>query len=163
MLKNPDFRLLASGTIFNSVGFQGEQVDASLLLYQLPGSTVWVGVGLALSFLPMLLIGVPAGATADHFDRRRLLPLIEAGMFIAMAGAAWLFRSAEPGMTALLTLLLVTGSLRALHQDIVGRRTKCNTGARDHPKPKAGGLGQHQDGKPEPDHRRQIGDAVVAE
>lgn len=118
MLKNPDFRLLASGTIFNSVGFQGEQVVASLLLYQLTGSTVWVGVGLALSFLPMLLIGVPAGATADHFDRRRLLPLIEAGMVIAMAGAAWLFWSAEPGMTALLTLLLVTGSLRALHHPV---------------------------------------------
>ena len=104
--------------MFNSVGFQGEQVVASLLLYQLTGSTVWVGIGLALSFLPMLLIGVPAGATADHFDRRRLLPMVEAGMVVAMAVAAWLFWSSAPGMTALLTLLVVTGSLRALHHPV---------------------------------------------
>ena len=115
MLKNADFRRLAVGTMFTSAGFQGEQVVASMLLYQLTGSTVWVGVGLALSFIPMLLIGVPAGVTADHFDRRKLLPLIETGTLIAMSVAAWLFWTETPSVVPLLAMLLLTGSLRALH------------------------------------------------
>jgi MFS family permease len=127
-LAHADFRRLAFGAGFTSIGFQGEQVLVSMLLFQITGSTAWVGIGLAMSFLPMLLVGVPAGATADHFDRRRLLPIFEACLVAVFGLTAWLIWDGETGVPALLTLVFITGTLRAMHfpvrlsyaQDLLG-------------------------------------------
>jgi MFS family permease len=118
MFENRDFRRLALGSSLNSAGFQGEQVVASLLLYQLTGSTFWVGVGLAFSFLPMLLVGVAAGASADHFDRRKLLPRCEAVQVVAMILVAAMFWTGTVTLTILLVFLFVTGTVRAMHQPV---------------------------------------------
>lgn len=118
MLRNPDFRRLAAGSSLHAAGFQGEQVVASLLLYQLTGSTFWVGVGLALSFLPMLIVGVPAGASADHFDRRKLLPLIEVIVMILMGAVAAYFWAVDASVPVLLGIMFVIGCLRAMHHPV---------------------------------------------
>jgi MFS family permease len=99
-----------------------------MLLFQLTGSTAWVGIGLAMSFLPMLLVGVPAGATADHFDRRRLLPVFEACQVLVFGLAAWLAWDGGTTVPALLALVFTTGTVRAMHfpvrlsyaQDLLG-------------------------------------------
>ena len=127
-LAHADFRRLALGAGFTSIGFQGEQVLVSMLLFQITGSTAWVGIGLAMSFLPMLLVGVPAGATADHFDRRRLLPIFEACLVLVFGLTAWMTWDGSIGVPALLALVFVTGTLRAMHfpvrlsyaQDLLG-------------------------------------------
>ncbi|MEM7403744.1 MAG: MFS transporter [Pseudomonadota bacterium] len=118
MLRNPDFQRLAAGSSLHAAGFQGEQVVASLLLYQLTGSTFWVGVGLALSFLPMLLVGVPAGASADHFDRRKLLPLIELAVAVTMGGVALFFWAFSASVPVLLAVMFAVGCLRAMHHPV---------------------------------------------
>ena len=81
------FRRLSLGTLWHAASAQGEQVLVGLLVYQLTDSTGWVGVAYALSFLPMLLVGLPAGLSADRYDRRLMLPLVEAVSFLILA--AW--------------------------------------------------------------------------
>ena len=51
----------------------GEQVVLSLLVFRTTGSSAWVGVVLALYYLPSLVAGVLGGAIADWMDRRRRL------------------------------------------------------------------------------------------
>ena len=77
----------------------------------------------------MLIVGVPAGATADRFDRRRLQPLIEALLVIVMAAMALLFAAGMQLLAVVLAATFVAGSLRAMHHtvrlsyayDILGR------------------------------------------
>ncbi len=113
--RNPTFRWLCAGSGLNSAGMQGEQVVLGLLVYQLTGSSAWVGISLALSFLPMLLIGVPAGALADRFDRRKVLIKTEFVLSLALALFAIFLASNRIGLSAALLMSVVSGSLRALH------------------------------------------------
>ena len=70
--RHAGFRRLSLGTLWHSASAQGEQVLVGLLVYELTGSTAWVGIAYALSFAPMLLVGLPAGLSADRYDRRRI-------------------------------------------------------------------------------------------
>lgn len=117
-LRHPDFRRLCAGSAWHSASFQGEQVLVGLLVYRLTGSTTWVGVVYALNFLPMLLVGLPAGLTADRFDRRRLLPLFEAVAALLMGLLAVAFAAGLGSLTLLLVAAGLTGSVRALHHPV---------------------------------------------
>jgi len=113
-----DFRRLAVGSAFHSASWQGEQVVVGLLVFQLTGSTAWVGITYALAFLPMLIVGVPAGATADRFDRRRLQPLFEALLVVVMGAMALLFAAGIQLLPVVLAATFVTGSLRAMQHPV---------------------------------------------
>ena len=72
-LRFRDFRFLWISSVFNAVGFQGEQVVLGWLVLELTDSPMLVGTALALRMAPFLLIGLPAGAIADRVNRRDFL------------------------------------------------------------------------------------------
>ncbi len=112
---NPVFRWLACGSGLNSAGMQGEQVVLGLLVYQLTQSSAWVGISLALFFAPMLIVGVPAGALADRFDRRSVLIKTEIALFASLAVFAVLLVMGLAGLSAALLMSVLSGVLRSLH------------------------------------------------
>ncbi len=70
-----------------SFGFVLSQVAISWLTLALTGSPLAVGSVFAAQFAPQLLLGIPAGALADAFDRRRVIItscLLEAATATAM-------------------------------------------------------------------------------
>ena len=79
-----DYRNLWAGAAFNQQGMSGEQVVLGLLVFQFTQSTAWVGVMLAVYFLPFFVFGIVSGAVADRLDRRSLLRRIEALIAINM-------------------------------------------------------------------------------
>jgi len=109
------FRKLALGSGFNSAGWQGEQVILGLLAYQLTGSSVWVGVVLAIHFAPMLFVGVPAGVLADRFDRRLLLIQAEIVLVIALIVFTLLLLAGAGTLTAVLIMSVFSGIVRSVH------------------------------------------------
>ena len=113
--RHRDFRLLLTAATSNYIGYGGDQVVIGLLVFQLTGSSAWVGVTLALYFLPLLIFGLAAGAIADWIDRKRLLCIIEA----VIAGNLTVFGVlAAFGVIALWQVLLMTfisGSARAIY------------------------------------------------
>jgi MFS family permease len=133
-LRFRDFRFLWLSSIFNSMGFIGEQVVVGWLVLELTDSPLMVGAALALRMVPFLLLGVIAGAIADRIDRRKLLR----GVSIGMAGlSAVIGLIIMLDLVALWHLLLITfagGCLRAMHQparqsfvyDIVGANNLVN-------------------------------------
>ncbi len=113
--RNPVFRNLALGSSFNSAGWQGEQVILGLLAYQLTGTSIWVGIVLALNFAPMLFVGVPAGVLADRFDRRAVLIQVEAVLVIALIAFALLLSQGAGALPAVLGMSVVSGIVRSVH------------------------------------------------
>lgn len=113
-----DYRRLWVGAALNHLGMNGETVILSLLVYRLTGSTAWVGLSLALYFLPLLIFGLLSGAIADWMDRRVLLRRVELAIVANLLAFAGLLAMGPAPMWLVLVYILVSGSLRALHQPL---------------------------------------------
>lgn len=116
--RHADFRHLAIGSAWHSASFLGEQVLVGLLVYKLTGSSVWVGIAYALAFAPMLVVGLPAGLSADRFDRRRMLPRIEGCALALMGSMALALTYGFESVGLVLVATTLSGTIRALHHPL---------------------------------------------
>jgi MFS family permease len=92
--RNRDFMLLQTGRLLSTFGSGMSSVAYPLLTLAVTHSASKTGYVGAAIFVPWVLVGLPAGTAADHFDRRRLMIAADA------TGAA---------AVGLLALAIVTG------------------------------------------------------
>jgi len=71
-LRHRNARLFFLGLLVSTVGSWVQMTAMSLLVYDLTGRATDVGLTMLCQFLPMLLLGVWAGAVADRHDKRRI-------------------------------------------------------------------------------------------
>lgn len=117
-LKNRDYRHLIAGAAFNNQGLSGEQVVIGFLIIQATGSTAWVGITLAIYFLPFFVFGLLSGVIADWIDRRVLLRRIELASGFTLAVFAVSMAFGPVPLWQIIVFTLCAGSLRALHQPV---------------------------------------------
>jgi hypothetical protein len=106
----------------------GEVVVLGWLTLELTDSPLMVGAAMGMRMLPLFFVGVPAGALADRFPRRRLLMLTGAGQALTAATLGVVALSGRVTLAHVLALTLAAGVLRALEHaarqgythDIVG-------------------------------------------
>jgi MFS family permease len=125
---NRDFLLFTGGTFSSATGLWIQTVAIGWLVLEMTGSAFALGlVGFA-RLIPILLLGLPAGALADRLDHRRFLVFTQTGAFAVatcLAAAAWLDLLSVP---LILVLALLAGVCDAfswpfisvLVKDIVG-------------------------------------------
>jgi MFS family permease len=82
-----------------------QTVAAQWVMLSLTSSAVLIGAISAAGSLPVLLLGIPAGALGDLIDRRRLIIVTQAVMLVAAAALAVL--AALSALTPLLILVLL--------------------------------------------------------
>ncbi len=70
---NRNFRLYFVGQTVSSIGSWSQSLAVIWLVLEITNRSDRLGVATALQFLPMLVLGAPAGVLADKFDNRRLL------------------------------------------------------------------------------------------
>ena len=109
------FRRLLAATFFNGSTMVGEMLLFGLAVYELSGSTAWVGISLALYFAPNFFVGAIAGTIADSFDRARVLRTVEAALGVNLFVIGALFVSGLAGLVVVLLLTLVSGVFRATY------------------------------------------------
>ena len=102
-------------TVFNGASNVGELLLFGLAVYELSGSTAWVGLSLALYFGPNFFVGAIAGTIADSFDRARVLCILETAIGINLLVIGALFMSGAAGLTVVLVLTLVSGVFRSTY------------------------------------------------
>lgn len=76
-LRHRNARLFFIGLMVSTIGTWMQMTAMSLVVYELTGSATSVGVSFLCQFLPMLLLGVWAGAVADRHDKRRITLLTQ--------------------------------------------------------------------------------------
>ncbi len=69
-LRSRDYRLLWIAQLVSVIGDKVHQIAISVLVYKLTGSVAQVGIMLAVTTLPAVVFGVPAGVFVDRWDRR---------------------------------------------------------------------------------------------
>ena len=70
---NRNFRLYFIGQTISSIGSWTQALAVTWLVLDITNRSDRLGIAMALQFLPMLLLGAPAGVLADRLDNRRLL------------------------------------------------------------------------------------------
>ncbi|MER5266326.1 MFS transporter [Actinosynnema sp. NPDC002837] len=76
------FRRLWLSTIVTAVGSQLTAVAVPKQVYDLTGSSGWVGVAAGVALVPLLVFGLYGGAIADVVDRRKLLVVTNTGVAV---------------------------------------------------------------------------------
>ncbi len=111
-LRHPLFRNRWLASILSNTGGWMQDTAATWLMTSLTGSPLLIALMQTAASLPVLLLGLPAGATADILDRRRLLIFWQTWMLAAAAVLSVLSFAGHigPWMLLSLTLLLNVGA-----------------------------------------------------
>ena len=113
VLRHKPFRLFWLARVCSTVAIQMQAVAVGWQIYALTGSVFYLGlVGLA-QFLPMFLLTLAVGHSADRYDRRRIATacqIVEGTALTALAVGSlggWL------GKEAILAIVFLVGAARA--------------------------------------------------
>jgi MFS family permease len=87
-LSNPPFRRLWSANIVTVIGAQLTVVAVPAQIYQITGSSAYVGLTGVFGLVPLVVFGLWGGALADVFDRRTVLRVTTMGLIVTSA-AFW--------------------------------------------------------------------------
>src|SRR5262249_28814775 len=111
-LRRPIFRDRLIASIISNTGSWMQDTAGTWLMTALTTSPLLISLMQTAATLPVLLFGLPAGAMADIFDRRRLLlfwagwMLVAAALLSGLTLAGWM----GPGLLLVLTCLLSVGA-----------------------------------------------------
>jgi MFS family permease len=81
-LRIPAYRRLWSSTIVTAVGSQLTAVAVPKQIYDITGSSAWVGAASMAGLLPLIVFALWGGAIADSMDRRKLLLITNSGIAV---------------------------------------------------------------------------------
>lgn len=119
-LANRDFRWFFIGNAVSQTGTYLQNGVQAVLIYELTGRNVGVGLATAFTFMPVLVLALVGGQLADRFDRRRIFVATQV-LSVAAVGALAVVTGAgtvTPGWiyaTALLLGVAYAISIPAMH------------------------------------------------
>ncbi|HEY7341019.1 MAG TPA: MFS transporter, partial [Ktedonobacterales bacterium] len=108
---NRDWVLLWSGQLVSVVGTQVSQLAYPLLMLALTDSPAQAGFLSAARTIPYLLLGLPAGALVDRWDRRRVMIVCDAGRALALGSIPLTLAFGWLSLAQLYAVALVEGTL----------------------------------------------------
>jgi MFS family permease len=112
--ENRDFQIIVLGQAASAFGDAITLTAMPLLVLWLTGSGALMGVVGALQLVPDLVLGLPAGALADRWDRRRMMFCSDAGRAILTAAIPVTYWLDGPTMAAILLVAAPANALRVL-------------------------------------------------
>jgi MFS family permease len=113
--RHPAFRAIWTANLFSSIGAMIQSVGAAWLMTELTRSHLLIALVQASATIPIMLLGVFAGAIADNHDRRLVMLVAQSGMLVVSALLAALTFAGSIRPYALLALTLAVGAGTALN------------------------------------------------
>jgi MFS family permease len=112
-LRHPAYRRLWSSSLVTAVGSQLTAVAVPKQIYDITGSSGWIGIASFFGLAPLIVFGLWGGAIADAVDRRKLMLATNCG--VALTSVAFWVQAAA-GMRSVWLL----AGLTALQQAMFG-------------------------------------------
>jgi MFS family permease len=88
--RHRNFRLFFAGQLTSVIGTWMQRVAQAWLVLKLTNSSMWLGLVSFSTYMPIVLLGLFAGAVVDHSDRRRLLVITQSLLMISAFVLAFL-------------------------------------------------------------------------
>ncbi|GGS58619.1 MFS transporter [Actinokineospora fastidiosa] len=114
--RNRDYTLLWVGQACAEVGFSASLIAFPLLVLAVTGSAVASGVVLAADAVAQFVVGLPGGALADRWDRRRVMLACEGVQAAALASLVAVLLLDAVVLPHLVLVAVVLGACRALFE-----------------------------------------------
>ena len=111
-----NFRLYFIGQVISSVGSWTQALAVTWIVLDLTDRSDQLGIVMALQFLPMLLLGAPAGVLADKIDNRRLLIATSASSGLVALGFGTMIATGQTSTWAIYALTTMLGLLLAVER-----------------------------------------------
>jgi MFS family permease len=107
-LRHRDFALFWTSAVISNTGSWMQSVTVPFVIFDLTGSTAWLGISATVSFLPPFFVGPLAGAIADRYPRRTVLLVTQTVQMVA-AFALWgIWISGQATLGSILAALFVS-------------------------------------------------------
>ena len=113
LTRSRSFRLFSFGQLVSVTGTWFNATATSVLVLQLSGSGVALGVNTGALFLPVLLFGAFGGVLADRYDRRRILMVTQALFMVIAVVLWWLVRTESIQLWMVFAISLTNGLVTA--------------------------------------------------
>ena len=110
-LSSRDFRIYWIGMLFAFVGMQVGQVARQWLVYELTGSSTYLGIIGAATGMPMLFFGLVGGVVADRVVKRNLLIVTQAATGVLAFFVAFLITANWIQAWHVLVVAVLTGMI----------------------------------------------------
>ncbi len=128
-LRSRVFFALFVAQLVSNLGTLMQSVGAAWLMGDLGATSAQIAMVQTATFLPVFLVGIPAGALADVFDRRHLLIFTQAMMLLSAGAMAVLTFTDSLSPTGVLSLTFMLGigsalmapAWMAIQPDLVGK------------------------------------------
>ncbi|MBM9466381.1 MFS transporter [Nakamurella sp. YIM 132084] len=112
----PEYRRLFIGQVFTVIGTQLTAVAVQAQIFDITGSSAWVGVSSLVALVPLVVFGLLGGAIADTYDRRTLLMITSSGIALTSIGL-WLAALPDSeSVWVILALLALQSGFFAVNQ-----------------------------------------------
>src|SRR5215831_5211764 len=109
--RNRDYLLLWGGQAVSSVGGEASNLAFPLLILALTHSPAQAGLTGALRALAYVLLGLPAGALIDRWDRKRTMILCDIGRALALGSIPLALALGHLSIAQIYLVALIEGSL----------------------------------------------------
>ena len=129
----PAFRAIWIANLVSNVGSLVQAVGAAWLMTELTPQHRLIAMVQASNTLPIMLLGLFAGAIADNYDRRRVMIAAQSGMLVVSAVLALLAWRGLVGPYLLLAMTLAVGMGTALNGPAWQASVRLQVGHRDLP------------------------------
>ena len=113
--RHPAFRAIWTANLFSNIGAMIQSVGAAWLMTELTQSHLLIALVQASATIPIMLLGLFAGAIADNYDRRLVMLAAQTGMLLVSAVLAALTYAGAIGPLGLIALTLAVGAGTALN------------------------------------------------
>ncbi|MFC2037063.1 MFS transporter [Chloroflexota bacterium] len=115
-LRSRNFRLFWIGQSVSTMGTFLQVVAESWLIYQITGSTLWLGVLGVVGLLPVVPIAFLGGVLVDRMPRRKLIMVTQIGLLAQAAVFGLLVVTGQIGVWHIIILDFIMGALFAIDQ-----------------------------------------------
>ena len=105
-LRLPTYRRMLAGQAGSVIGTQMTAIAVQQQIFDLTGSSAWVGVASVVALVPLVVFGLLGGAIADTYDRRLLLILTSIGIAVTSVGL-WIGALTGAGPVALVLVMIM--------------------------------------------------------
>jgi MFS family permease len=113
-LEHPNARRFFVGLSLSNIGTWVQMTAVSLLVYQLTAKATDVGITLMCQFLPMLVLGVWAGAIADRVDKRKMTMITQSAQAVLAITLGFLALGGLASLPVIYLVSAVTGVVNAI-------------------------------------------------
>ena len=115
-LSVPAYRRLFLGQVTTVVGAMLTTVAVQQQIFDITGSSAWVGIASLVALVPLVVFGLIGGAIADTYDRRKLLMVTSVGIAATSIGLWIGALSGSESVWLVLGLLAVQQGFFAVNQ-----------------------------------------------